>query len=116
MAVSSDPEASYPQPPKDFFTAVPFAAEGDVDVYLTQRYCGPVFASDVPPATASIMAVTQGPVTNRWPCWAPRGPAGAALKTVDVRLRHGVERSGVRVGHCLFGMTALSLKDGPLTT
>jgi hypothetical protein len=64
MAVSSDPEASYPQPPKDFFTAVPFAAEGDVDVYLTQRYCGPVFASDVPPATASIMAVTQGPVTN----------------------------------------------------
>jgi hypothetical protein len=32
MAVSSDPEAPYPPPPKDFFTAVPFAAEGDVDV------------------------------------------------------------------------------------
>jgi hypothetical protein len=58
---SSDPEAWYPQPPKDFFTAVPFAAERYVDVYLAQRYCGPVFASGVPAATASIMAVTEAP-------------------------------------------------------
>ena len=43
MAVSSDPEASYPPPPKDFSTAVPFAAEGDVDVYLAQRHCSPRF-------------------------------------------------------------------------
>jgi hypothetical protein len=32
MAGNSDPEASYPPPPKDFSTAVPFAAEDDVDV------------------------------------------------------------------------------------
>jgi H+-transporting ATPase len=58
------PRLGIPQPPKDFFTAVPFAAERYVDVYLAQRYCGPVFASGVPAATASIMAVTEGPVTN----------------------------------------------------
>jgi pimeloyl-ACP methyl ester carboxylesterase len=56
--------ALYPAPPKDFFTAVPFASGGDADVYLAQKYYGPVFASDVPTATASIMAVAQRPLTN----------------------------------------------------
>ena len=49
--------SSYPPPPKDFFTAVPFAARGDADLYLAQRYYGSAFASDVPPAMASVMAV-----------------------------------------------------------
>jgi pimeloyl-ACP methyl ester carboxylesterase len=56
--------ASYPPPPKDLFTAVPFAADGDADVYLAQKYYGPVFASDVPPAMASVMAVAQRPITG----------------------------------------------------
>jgi pimeloyl-ACP methyl ester carboxylesterase len=54
----------YPSPPKDFFNAVPFAARSDADVFLAQKYYGPVFASDVPAATASIMAATQRPITN----------------------------------------------------
>jgi pimeloyl-ACP methyl ester carboxylesterase len=45
--------SSYPPPPKDFFTAIPFTSGRDPDVYLAQKYYGPVFASDVPTATAS---------------------------------------------------------------
>lgn len=56
--------APYPPPPKDLFTAIPFAAGGDADVYLAQKYYGPVFASDVPPGTASVMGVTQRPITG----------------------------------------------------
>ena len=33
--------ASYPPPPKDLFTAVPFASGGDADVYLAPKYYGP---------------------------------------------------------------------------
>jgi pimeloyl-ACP methyl ester carboxylesterase len=57
--------SSYPPPPKDFFTAIPFTSGRDPDVYLAQKYYGPVFASDVPTATASIMAVAQRPLTKR---------------------------------------------------
>jgi pimeloyl-ACP methyl ester carboxylesterase len=72
--------ASYPPPPKDFFTAVPFAAGGDADVYLTQKYYGPVFASDVPAATASIMAVAQRPLTNS--ALNEKAPATEGWKTI----------------------------------
>ena len=56
--------ASGPPPPPDLFTPVPFATGDDADLYFTPKYYGPVFASDVPPATASLMAVTQRPLTN----------------------------------------------------
>ena len=57
--------AGGPPPPKDLFTPVPFATAtgGDADLYLTLKYYGPVFASDVPPALSSLMAVTQRPIT-----------------------------------------------------
>ena len=55
--------APYPAPPKDFFTAVPLGS-GDADVYITQKYYGPVFASDVPPAKAAAMAAEQRPLTQ----------------------------------------------------
>jgi pimeloyl-ACP methyl ester carboxylesterase len=55
--------APYPAPPKDFFTAVPFGGS-DADVYITQKYYGPVFASDVPAARAAAMAAEQRPLTQ----------------------------------------------------
>ena len=55
--------ASSPPPPEDLFTPVPFATGGDVDLYFTPKYYGAVFASDVPAATASLMVVTQRPLT-----------------------------------------------------
>jgi pimeloyl-ACP methyl ester carboxylesterase len=55
--------AAYPAPPKDFFTAVPFGS-GDVDLYITQKYFGPVFASDVPAPQAAAMAAEQRPLTQ----------------------------------------------------
>jgi pimeloyl-ACP methyl ester carboxylesterase len=54
--------APYPAPPKDFFTGVPF--DGGVDVYITQKYYGPVFASDVPAPQAAAMAAEQRPLTQ----------------------------------------------------
>jgi pimeloyl-ACP methyl ester carboxylesterase len=56
--------ASSPPPPADLFTPVPLATGGDADIYFTTKYCGPVFTSDVPQETASIMAVTQRPITG----------------------------------------------------
>jgi pimeloyl-ACP methyl ester carboxylesterase len=55
--------APYPAPPKDFFTAVPFGS-GEADVYITQKYYGPVFASDVPAPQAAAMAAEQRPLTQ----------------------------------------------------
>jgi pimeloyl-ACP methyl ester carboxylesterase len=72
--------ASYPPPLKDFFTAVPFAAGGDADVYLAQKYCGPVFASDVPPAMASVMAAAQRPITGS--ALNEKAPSAEGWKTI----------------------------------
>ena len=72
--------SSYPPPPKDLFSAVPFASGGDADVYLTQKYYGPVFASDVPAATASVMAVAQRPLTNS--ALNEKAPAAEGWKTI----------------------------------
>jgi pimeloyl-ACP methyl ester carboxylesterase len=55
--------AAYPPTPKDFFVPVPLAGTPGADLYIAPKYYGPVFASDVPPATAAIMAVTQRPIT-----------------------------------------------------
>jgi len=55
--------AAYPAPPKDFFTAVPFGG-GQVDIYITQKYYGPVFASDVPAPQAAALAAEQRPLTQ----------------------------------------------------
>jgi pimeloyl-ACP methyl ester carboxylesterase len=71
--------APYPQPPKDFLTTVPLAG-GDVDLYIEQKYFGPIFASDVPPATAAIMAVGQRPVTNS--ALNDRAPSAEGWKTI----------------------------------
>jgi pimeloyl-ACP methyl ester carboxylesterase len=56
--------AAYPAPPADFFTTVPLATGGDADVYINHKYYGAVFASDVPAATASVLAVGQRPITG----------------------------------------------------
>lgn len=53
-----------PSPPPGFFVQVPVAGGGDADVSIAQKYYGAVFASDVPAAVSSIMAVTQRPLTG----------------------------------------------------
>jgi pimeloyl-ACP methyl ester carboxylesterase len=57
--------ASSPAPPKDLFVPIPFttATGKDVDLYFNTKYFGAVFASDVPTAMSSLMAVTQRPLT-----------------------------------------------------
>ncbi|HEY3675213.1 MAG TPA: alpha/beta hydrolase [Candidatus Tumulicola sp.] len=57
--------ASSPAPPKDLFVPVPFTTPTgkDVDLYFNTKYFAPVFASDVPAAMSSLMAVTQRPLT-----------------------------------------------------
>ena len=39
----------------------------DADVYIAQKYYGPMIASDGPAATASILAVTQRPPNSLSP-------------------------------------------------
>jgi pimeloyl-ACP methyl ester carboxylesterase len=58
--------ASAPPPPKDLFVPVPFATAGggDADLYLSPKYYGAVFASDVPAPIAAVMAITQRPIAN----------------------------------------------------
>jgi pimeloyl-ACP methyl ester carboxylesterase len=55
--------APYPAPPAGFFTAIPFG-NGNADVYITQKFYGPVFASDVPAPQAAAMAAEQRPLTQ----------------------------------------------------
>jgi pimeloyl-ACP methyl ester carboxylesterase len=72
--------ASSPPPPPDLFTPVPFATGGDADVYFTPKYYGAVFASDVPAAMSSIMAVTQRPLTNS--ALNDKAPSAQGWKTI----------------------------------
>jgi pimeloyl-ACP methyl ester carboxylesterase len=72
--------ASYPPPPPDLFTPVPLATGDDADIYLTPKYYGPVFASDVPPAISSILAVTQRPLTNT--ALNEKAPSAVGWKTI----------------------------------
>jgi pimeloyl-ACP methyl ester carboxylesterase len=71
--------APYPAPPKGFFTAVPFGS-GDADVYITQKYYGPVFASDVPAARAAALAAEQRPLTQT--ALTDRAPETVGWKTL----------------------------------
>lgn len=74
--------AGGPPPPKDLFTPVPFATAigGDADLYLTPKYFGAVFASDVPAPIAQTMSVTQRPVTAS--ALNERAPATEGWKTI----------------------------------
>jgi len=72
--------ASSPPPPADLFTPVPFATGGDADVYFTPQYYGAVFASDVPAAMSSIMAVTQRPLTAS--ALNDKAPSAEGWKTI----------------------------------
>jgi len=72
--------ASSPPPPPDFFSPVPLSTGGDADIYLTPKYYGAVFASDVPAAMSSIMAVTQRPLTNS--ALNEKAPATVGWKTI----------------------------------
>jgi pimeloyl-ACP methyl ester carboxylesterase len=75
--------AGGPPPPADFLTPVPFttaAGSGDTDLYLTPKYFGPVFASDIPTAIASAMAVTQRPVSAS--ALHAKAPAAPGWKTI----------------------------------
>ena len=72
--------ASSPPPPPDLFTPVPFGMDGDADLYFTPKYYAAVFASDVPPAIASLMAVTQRPVTAS--ALNEKAPSAEGWKTI----------------------------------
>jgi pimeloyl-ACP methyl ester carboxylesterase len=72
--------ASYPAPPKDFFTPVPLATGSDADIYMAQKYYGPVFASDIPRATAAAMAAAQRPITGS--ALNEKAPAAEGWKTL----------------------------------
>jgi pimeloyl-ACP methyl ester carboxylesterase len=72
--------SSSPPPPADLFTPVPFPSGGDADLYFTPKYYGAVFASDVPAAVSSIMAVTQRPLTNG--ALNEKAPSAQGWKTI----------------------------------
>jgi len=72
--------ASSPPPPADLFVPVSFGTGDDADVYLNPKYYGPVFASDVPAAAASLMAVTQRPLTGSG--LNEKAPSAVGWKTI----------------------------------
>ena len=74
--------ADGPPPPDDLFLPVPFATAtgGDADLYFNPKYYGAVFASEQPPAAASVMAVTQRPLTNS--ALNGKAPATLGWKTI----------------------------------
>ena len=72
--------SSSPPPPRDLFIPVPFGTGGDADIYFNPKYYGAVFASDVPPAQAAIMAVTQRPLTGSG--LNDKAPAAEGWKTI----------------------------------
>jgi pimeloyl-ACP methyl ester carboxylesterase len=74
--------ASSPPPPKDLFVPIPFttATGKDVDLYFSTKYFAAVFASDVPAAMSSLMAVTQRPLTAS--AFAEKAPAAEGWKTI----------------------------------
>lgn len=71
-----------PPPPDDLFVPIPFATAtgGDADLYFNTKYYGAVFASDQAPAAASVMAVTQRPLTNS--ALTDKAPATLGWKTI----------------------------------
>jgi pimeloyl-ACP methyl ester carboxylesterase len=67
-------------PPDDLFTPVPLGTGGEVDLYFTPKYYGPVFASDVSPEAAALLAVTQRPLTAS--ALSEKAPAAEGWKTL----------------------------------
>ena len=61
---------------------VPFttATGKDVDLYFSTKYFAAVFASDVPAAMSSLMAVTQRPLTAG--AFSEKAPAAEGWKTI----------------------------------
>jgi pimeloyl-ACP methyl ester carboxylesterase len=72
--------SAYPQPPSDFLVPIPFASGDGADLYIAQKYYGPVFATDVPPAMSAIMAVTQRPLTLT--VFTDKAPESEGWKTI----------------------------------
>jgi pimeloyl-ACP methyl ester carboxylesterase len=74
--------ANSPAPPKDLFVPIPFttATGKDVDLYFSTKYFAAVFASDVPAAMSSLMAVTQRPLTAS--AFSEKAPAEEGWKTI----------------------------------
>jgi pimeloyl-ACP methyl ester carboxylesterase len=74
--------SSAPPPPKDLFIPVPFATAGggDADLYLSPKYYGAVFASDIPAPIAAVMAITQRPIANS--ALAEKAPEAEGWKTI----------------------------------
>jgi pimeloyl-ACP methyl ester carboxylesterase len=56
--------SAYPAPPSDLFTPVQLES-GDTDLYFTPTYFGGAFATGVDANVASLLAVTQRPVTAK---------------------------------------------------
>ena len=71
--------APYPAPPKDFFTAVPFG-NGGANLYISQKYYGAVFASDVPAAKAAAMGAEQRPLSAT--IFNEKAPKSEGWKTI----------------------------------
>jgi pimeloyl-ACP methyl ester carboxylesterase len=69
-----------PPPPKDLFTLVPLPKGGDFDFYFTRKYYGAVFATGIPAAISSIMAVTQRPISGS--ALNEKAPAAEGWKTI----------------------------------
>jgi pimeloyl-ACP methyl ester carboxylesterase len=67
-------------PPPDLFIPVPFGTSGDADLYFNPKYYGAVFASDVPEPAASLMAITQRPLTAS--SFNEKTPAAVGWKTL----------------------------------
>jgi pimeloyl-ACP methyl ester carboxylesterase len=74
--------ASSPPPPKDLFVPIPFmTANGkDADLYFNTKYFAPVFASDIPAAMSSLMAVTQRPLTAS--AFGEKAPSAEGWKSI----------------------------------
>jgi pimeloyl-ACP methyl ester carboxylesterase len=71
--------APYPAPPQDFFMPVPLG-NGNVDLYISQKYYGAVFASDVPATKAAAMGAEQRPLSAA--TFNDKAPASEGWKTI----------------------------------
>ena len=82
--------APCPPPPKDFFTAVPIRRPEMPTLHPEVLWVA--FASDVPAARASIIAVTQRPLTNG--ALNEKAPAAEGWKTILILVCHRRRKQG----------------------
>jgi pimeloyl-ACP methyl ester carboxylesterase len=69
----------YPAPPSDLFTPVQLGS-GDTDLYFSPKYFGAAFATGVDAQAASVMVVTQRPVTVK--ALSDKAPTALGWKTL----------------------------------